>query len=68
MIYRILTIFALGAFFAAHSTTLERSACGQNSEFREIFNGENLEGWYGLKTMDPRKMKAICNGICLGSC
>ena len=35
------------------------SAVGQVSEMTEIFNGKNLDGWYGLKTMDPRKMKAM---------
>ncbi|MEE2639353.1 MAG: DUF1080 domain-containing protein, partial [Planctomycetota bacterium] len=32
---------------------------GQESEWTDLFNGKNLEGWYGLKTMDPRKMKAM---------
>ncbi|MEC9093940.1 MAG: DUF1080 domain-containing protein [Planctomycetota bacterium] len=32
---------------------------GQQSEYTELFNGKNLDGWYGVKTMDPRKMNAL---------
>ena len=27
----------------------------QDSQLKPIFNGRNLEGWYGAETMDPRK-------------
>ena len=30
-----------------------------NGEFEELFNGTDLKGWYGLKTIDPRKWNAL---------
>ena len=27
--------------------------------FTELFNGKNLDGWYAIKTLDPRKMNAF---------
>lgn len=56
MIYRNITIFALalilsGQFAAAQGT--------DSPKFESLFNGKNLDGWYGAKTMAPRKMKAM---------
>ena len=31
----------------------------EKSEFESLFNGKDLTGWYGLKTLDPRKMNAM---------
>ena len=56
MIYRILTIFLL---FLAFSPTAIGIAQTPPQAFENLFNGKNLDGWYGLKTMDPRKMKAM---------
>lgn len=59
MIYRILTTFILTSAFLSSSHALTSTAFGQKSEFVDLFNGKDLDGWYGLKTMDPRKMKAM---------
>lgn len=59
MIYRILTIFPLAACLLVGTAGFDSHALGQESEFTDLFNGKNLDGWYGLKTMDPRKMKAM---------
>ena len=32
------------------------SAIGQDTKLEPLFNGQNLDGWYGMKTMDPRKV------------
>jgi hypothetical protein len=56
LIYRILTIFLL---FLAFSPTAIGIAQTPPQAFEKLFNGKNLDGWYGLKTMDPRKMKAM---------
>ena len=31
----------------------------QQSEFESLFNGKDLSGWYGMKTLDPRKISAM---------
>ena len=30
-----------------------------NDEYESLFNGTDLTGWYGLKTIDPRKLDAL---------
>lgn len=57
MIYRILTFFVVSAAWVYSSDSLISTTYGQESEFVDLFNGKNLEGWYGLKSMSPRKMK-----------
>ena len=32
---------------------------GQDTDWQSIFNGRDLTGWYGMETMDPRKMDAM---------
>ena len=27
--------------------------------FTQLFNGKNLDGWYAIKTLDPRKMNGM---------
>lgn len=31
----------------------------ETKEFVSLFNGKDLSGWYGVKTLDPRKMSAM---------
>ena len=31
----------------------------ESAKFESLFNGTNLDGWYGVKTLDPRKMAAM---------
>ena len=61
MIYKNLTIFlfSLTLFSPVAGGLFHSQVQGQESEWTDLFNGKNLEGWYGLKTMDPRKMKAM---------
>lgn len=59
LIYRILTLFCLSVACLSGSAPFPATTFAQESEFEELFNGKNLEGWYGLKTMDPRKMKEM---------
>lgn len=60
MIYRILTIFALSfAIIASPTIVAPASAQAPPQPFEKLFNGKNLDGWYGLKTADPRKTNAM---------
>ena len=38
---------------------LANPAIGQESEFVSLFNGQNLDGWYGIESMDPRKVAEL---------
>ena len=39
---------------------IQSKADTQNSaEFVDLFNGENLDGWYAIKTYDPRKVSGL---------
>lgn len=33
----------------------------QDSKSVPLFNGQDLDGWYGMETMDPRKVDALTN-------
>ncbi len=38
---------------------LARPASGSGEGFVKLFNGTDLTGWHGLKTMDPREFEAL---------
>ncbi len=48
--------FCLSVAMAAVSFGEETSA---KNEFKSIFNGQDLKGWHGESTMDPRKLAAM---------
>ena len=34
-------------------------ALAQSSDFKELFNEKDLDGWYGITSMDPRKFNSL---------
>src|SRR5690625_519438 len=46
-------IFAAGVFVSSHT---HADTVEPPEGFRALFNGEDLEGWYGLGHFDPRKL------------
>jgi hypothetical protein len=53
--------FLLSAVFLAVLLALPTQSIGQETPagFSSLFNGENLDGWYAIKTYDPRSLDGM---------
>lgn len=51
----VFALFALGGLFSLQAEALNEPPVG----FRALFNGENLDGWWGASTENPREWMAL---------